>query len=208
MHASKMILVPHDIGGRKDDGATNLISSLDREMNRILQDNTLAEDTKIILYNQILHRYRKTKEEHNKPFQLELHEPKMEEMDDTMIEEEATDDPVAKRILDIIPRKWQRNALALLDYVNNNPHMKWSDKGEMIVDDKKIANTNIIDLISDFSKDSRIRKPAIGAEIFMKNLLKENVPRELIVNKLRLNLANRDVQLASTPTLVKTWKKL
>src|SRR5207245_2181811 len=193
MHANKMILVPHDIGGRKDDGAATLMSNLDREMNRILQDNTLASDTKLILYSNILHRYRKTMEEQQKPYQLEIHESgpatnniatstittpnnaafeqvPASQVIETSPTKEKSD--LETRVLAVIPAKWQKNAKELFYYATHNPHIQWSEKGEMLFENKKIADSNIIDLISDFSCESKTRQPAAGAEIFLKSLLK------------------------------------
>jgi hypothetical protein len=88
----------------------------------------------------------------------------------------------------------------LLDHVRNNPRMKWSEKGELIVEGNKIIGSNIVDLISDFSKESRTRKPAIGAEIFARNLLKENVPRESVVNRRRLEVdVDQPLIVAASP---------
>src|SRR5437867_3263049 len=190
MHSNKMILVPHEMVGDPDTPTTKLMSVLDNEMLKILQDATLADDVKIIKYNQILQRYQGVKQEKEKPFQLEIKKTKL-----PIIVEEEKQSPLHETVYNTVPPKFHKQANLLLEYVQKNPHLKWSPTGEMIVDNNKIAGSNIIDLINDFVRNRKI-EPAIGASIFMKKLAESNIPREAIVNKERLKLLEQEDILA------------
>ena len=49
-----------------------------------------------------------------------------------------------------------------------------------------------MDIINDLSRD-RKTQPALGSDVFLKKLVDENVPKEIIVNKKRLSLLGPDV---------------
>jgi hypothetical protein len=66
-----MILLPHDVMGR-DDSVGPVLSALDREISKILQDKSLPTDNKLALYNQILYKHKKIIEERDKPYELEI----------------------------------------------------------------------------------------------------------------------------------------
>lgn len=187
---NKMILVPHDILGR--DAGNAVMNNLDREMNKILQDKYLPADSKMIQYLQVLRKYNTALDEKTKPYELEI---RSEEQPVAISNDTETD-----TLLAAVPSKWRKNAEMLLWHVRKNPHMQWSDKGELIVEGNKIVGSNIVDLLADFSKDSRNRRPAIGAEIFAKNLLKENIPRESVVNKKRLEVVQDTAPVLVAPS--------
>src|SRR5437867_12789310 len=122
MHTSKMILVPSQMVN-KETGSENLMSSLDKEMKRILKDKKVPSDAKVAQYMQILHRYQKTSEEHKKPFKIEVQEP--------IISTKVSDQ---NEILKVIPSKFTKQAKSLLKYIKMNSHITWSDDNELIVD--------------------------------------------------------------------------
>jgi hypothetical protein len=183
MHANKMLLVPHETVG-ESESTKQLISNLDKEMMKILQDTHMADDEKMIKYKQVLQRHQSAVREKEKHFQLEIREQPTEFL------------PLSEGIVETIPPKWRNQAAMLLQYTRKNPHMKWSEKGELIINGNKILGSNIIDLINDFSH-SRKTKPVIGAESFLEKLLADNVPMEAIVNKNRLNLIDKEVHYAT-----------
>jgi hypothetical protein len=183
MHANKMLLIPHEIVG-DSESTKQLISNLDKEMMKILQDTHMADDEKMIKYKQVLQRHQSAVREKEKHFQLEIKEQPPESL------------PLSEGIVETIPPKWRNQAAMLLQYTRKNPHMKWSEKGELIINGNKILGSNIIDLINDFSR-SRKTKPVLGAEIFLEKLLADNIPMEAIVNKQRLNLIDKEVHYAT-----------
>jgi hypothetical protein len=57
--------------------------------------------------------------------------------------------------------------------------LSWTNNGEIVIDGEKVPNSNIVDLIHNFSR-SRKRAPVVGAVELATILKKENVPRECI----------------------------
>jgi hypothetical protein len=86
----------------------------------------------------------------------------------------------------IIPKKFKDNAALILDFALENPRIDISDSHELIVDKNKIANSNIIDIISDISRPRKSIAPS-GSEALVNVLLNSNVPKELFINKNRLS---------------------
>lgn len=188
---NKMILVPHEIVG-ENEGVTRHLSNLDKEMSKILNDDSLPIDEKVLKYNQILRKFQRIKQDTQQPFKFEVQEPKVKveaaAIPEPVLEQEKVNiDSFEESILDTIPQRWHRQARQLLKHSLANPHIKWTDKGEMIVDGNKIVGSNIVDLINDLARDRKSSEPVIGSGVLLKKLLGENVPTEYIVNKRRLS---------------------
>lgn len=184
IHANKMILVPHG----KDETSTKYMSNLDHEMLKILKDKSLPADVKLSKYNQALRRFQNIKHEIEKPIKLDFFETTPPPPEPAIFNEEE--------ILSTVPKSFHKQANLLLKYVKKNPHLTWSSNGEMVVNGNKIAGSNIVDLINDLSRE-RKKNPPIGSDIFLKKLIEENIPKEIIVNKKRLGLLEEGDVFAS-----------
>jgi hypothetical protein len=174
MHTKKIIMVPHDIAHTKRP-VDNVIEKLETDLQNIMQNKSHAADAKLTIYNQVLQRYNKMLQKKQAPYTLDIVE------ETPSVYKDST-------ILKGIPEKQQRYANLLLTHVNQNPNIKTNSKGEMIIYGNLIHGSNITDLIHDFSRESRTRPLAIGAEMFAKVLDRSNIPRESIGNRQRLNL--------------------
>lgn len=62
--------------------------------------------------------------------------------------------------------------------------MRLKARGELLVDDKPIFNTNVIDLVNDIVRQ-RNRSAHHGWKVIAKGLTDINVPQELVGNKKR-----------------------
>jgi hypothetical protein len=184
MHTSKMLLVPSDVM-HKNDVSSQLLSSLDVEMRKILEDKSLPSDAKLAEYNQILHRYQKTDEERKQPFQIQVQEPEMKKVEND------------EHLLKGIPSKFKSQAATLVNEVKDSKFIKWGDDGEIVVDGVKITGSHIVDLIHDFSRDRKRKSPAIGAEAFARALMKSHAPRECIGNPYRHKLLEKEIIYAT-----------
>ncbi len=189
IHSNKMILIPHN-NVKEQESSDTLLSNLDQEMIKILYNKNISEDLKMTQYSQVLQRYRSEIRKRGKPLEIEIKE---QEPDDSISEH------VDNTLMNTVPKKWHKQAALLLNYTRKNKQMTWSDKGELIFHGNKITGSNIIDLISDLSRDKRKSKPPIGAEIFLKNLIADNIPREIVVNKKRLQLLSQPSYYAENP---------
>uniref|UniRef100_A0A915KEA9 Uncharacterized protein n=1 Tax=Romanomermis culicivorax TaxID=13658 RepID=A0A915KEA9_ROMCU len=150
----------------------------------------------------VLHRHRQAEQDQTRPFELKLTEqatPSVSKEEVDAGKSSPEKDELYQKTMKIVPKKWHSQADILYDYATNNPHMEWSDKGEMIINGNKITGTNIVDLISDVVRMGSKRQPALGADIFVKNLIKENVPRDVFVNKSRLNVGSDAEDVYASP---------
>lgn len=189
LHSNKMILIPHTTA-EEQQSSDRLLSNLDQEMMKILENKNISEDIKMTQYGQVLQRYQSEIRKREKPFEIEMREKGPVEI---------LTDNFDDTIMNTVPKKWHKQAALLLHYTRRNKKMAWSDKGELIFQGNKITGSNIVDLVSDLSRDRRKSKPPFGAEVFLRNLIEDNVPREIIVNKNRLHLLNEPVYLAEKP---------
>ena len=99
------------------------------------------------------------------------------------IREEEKEEEVENvdRIIDVIPKRAKGKARALLSLLKD--HIRWNDRGELIIDGAPIPNSHISDLIKytvvgHFGK----KQPPIGSDEFSQLLKIHNIPRALIVN--------------------------
>ena len=124
----------------------NALSSLDLEMKRILYSD-LSDSEKVSQYNQILSRYRDT---YVKTLSA-VDKPKDAITTDN-INDSTTQGGTAKlrmreEIMNYIPKTLKIKANDLLDRISNAPGIVWNANGALIVNDKVIQGTHIVDLV-------------------------------------------------------------
>jgi hypothetical protein len=69
--------------------------------------------------------------------------------------------------------------------VFDNPDVNWNARGELIVDDQVIANSNMTDIIHDLVRTRRNVPPPLGFAQLAIALVRHNAPREAIANLAR-----------------------
>jgi len=186
-----MIIVPHEIVA-ENESVAKYMSDLDKEMLTIANDNSIPIDAKVIQYNQILRRHQTARHKNEKPFKLEVQSEAAKAIKEEKRVEKTDTNSLLQTIMHTVPVKFHKQANLLFDYAQGIPGLKWSDKGEMIVDGNKIVGTNIVDLINDLSRN-RSSDPPTGVDLLIKKLYDQNVPKELILDKKRLSIVNKDI---------------
>jgi hypothetical protein len=174
MHTKKIVMVPHDVTQNRIP-VDNIIDKLEYDLQNMMNDKNHAIDVKLVKYNQILQRYNTMTRKKKAPYAIEF----QEEIPSLFTDEQ---------ILEGIPEKQLKHAKLLLENVKNSPHINSTPSGEIILDGNIIHGSNIVDLIHDFSRESKSRSPALGSEKFAKVLDRSNIPLECIGNKQRLKL--------------------
>jgi hypothetical protein len=86
-------------------------------------------------------------------------------------------------ILSSLPKSVYNKGKALLKFITK--HLSWNDKGEILIDDKPVTYSHIIDLVRDALIPSKTFKP-IGLDEFYSKL--KYIPLSLIQNPLRRQL--------------------
>lgn len=182
--------------------------NLDTEIRQILNNNSEAPDVKLREYNQVLKRYMKLREELEVPLPPPPPPPvrrdqevRNEEQIHARQEPEAAEIPAGRlpfddnTILEGIPSRNVKAARLLLGYLKRNTELSWNENGEMIVNGEQYRNTNIIDLMHDFSRHRKTVPAAIGSLPFAMALKRQNIPRESIGNPARWKLITEDARV-------------
>lgn len=189
------------------------LANLDTEIQQILSNSKEAPEAKLLNYNQVLRRYMKLRNEmEQNSFSSGIHDTKPGELESPIQPRDAvqrnrrttsasevdhdgsipfSDDT----ILEGIPSRNIKSARLLLNLLKRNNDLTWTRKGEMIDQGQRIINTNIIDLVHDFSRHRRTVEPATGAIRLALLLRKQNAPRESIGNPARWNLIIENARL-------------
>ena len=203
-HAKKMALVPHQLVSSllaQQQLNSNLaeLSKLDQEMKAVLDDKQMSADLKYKQYSQVLHRY------------MNLRDQELRAPVPIPIQEAAVDKVPAKillpNILDTVPKQSRNQARMLLQHVQDSPHITWNNQLELELNGKKVAGSNIVDLIHDFSRPRTRVAPANGWQEFAGVLRETNIPREAIGNAARLEpqlAVQSPINTASAQTRPKT----
>ena len=87
-------------------------------------------------------------------------------------------------ILACLPKQNRVKALRLLDYVNKHPLIDWNREGNLLVDDKPVEFSHIVDLIHDALNSTKYEP--VGYDLFYKHL--KGIPQSFINNPRRKSL--------------------
>jgi len=188
-HAKKMILVePRQIEKLKETMLDKTLSKLDGEIYEILHRN-VADDEKAKLYSNSLNRYLNI----DKPSVITKFDSKPIDTTEAASESVKESKNIESLVLETVPKKWQSQASRLLTHIKNNPDVNWSEKGELILKNKTIPKTHVVDLMNDLLR-KRTSTPSPSGWKHLADALKDyNIPHELIGNDDRWKYIN-DVQ--------------
>jgi hypothetical protein len=219
MHSRKMLLVPAQESYVRQmiPPAVSHLANLDAEMSKILNSNTEPADVKLKNYNQLLRRYMKLQ---NEQFGAEEEEMQPEAQRPVQQQHRTVASSVGRSrdqidpgdvtpipstlpfsddsILEGMPAKNMKNARRLLHYLKINPNLSWNRNGEMIFKGERQPQSNIVDLVHDFSRYRVSVTPPSGHLTLAKALRDQNVPRESIGNPARWKMIE-DAGLATLP---------
>ena len=185
-HAKKMILVePRQIEKLKETMLDKTLSKLDGEIYEILHRN-VADDEKAKLYSNSLSRYLNI----DKPSVITKFDSKVIDTTEEKSEIVKESKNVETLVLETVPKKWQSQASRLLTHIKNNPDVNWSEKGELVLKNKTIPKTHVVDLVNDLLR-KRTSTPSPSGWMHLADALKDyNIPHELIGNDDRWKYIN------------------
>ena len=147
----KLYLVPEDIiqnwkmdnrNHQVDNPMQYTVDKLDEKMQNILKNPDLNEYDKERLYSQKLGEYVKMRDKQHQPSQQHQPQPFNEWSNYT---------------LSTIPKKFQTKAKALMSYMQSDDDIQWDNLNQLVLKDKVIPQSNIVDLLHD---SLRARKKA------------------------------------------------
>jgi len=151
------------------------VSTLDEEIKDILE-SSFSDDLKSKLYIASLNKfkYRSMEAGQSKP-------------DKDSVENK---EQLVEQIVQSVDAKKRHLAHNLLRYVNKDPDIDWSSRGELIYKGAPIANSHAVEIFNDILSVSNKNSIApVGSYEFAQSLRSLNVPQRFIVNKARFKAA-------------------
>lgn len=192
------------------DALGSSISSLDQTMQNILTTpSNDAEDAynKAQLYSQAFQRYLTFADKYRDKSlgKFEMVQPKQTfetlRPTTTSIKSNDTDKmsnnpatiEVKRLIKQTLPPTLRGKGEALLEHLANLPGVSWDSKQQLILDDKTIDKSNVVDLVDDLVRDRKtIKPPPKGWDELADVLTKTNIPKALIGNSTRRHSLMQD----------------
>lgn len=185
-HVKKMILVPQETVARLHETPAltpqTQMSSLDTEMNGILNKKYADDSEKWKHYSEALQRYLHFAGETRKPLSLEI-ESVPEKPSDSADPNGSSQ--IRQQVASVLPKTYKEQALKIHDYlaVSGSP-VTWDAQGVVSIKNTRIPHSNIIDWISDLTRYRKNFEPH-GINQFVYTLAELNIPLELIGNEKR-----------------------
>ena len=154
------------------------LSGLDGEISEILNSD-LSDELKAKQYSATLSRFRNYDEDRT------LKEKPIEKLE--------------SQVLESVPTDVKYKAKRLIDRLKRDKTVDWDEDGQLIYRQRKIPKSDIVELFSDALKS----KPAandspVGWETFAKSLNANDIPQELVSNKVVWNEMLRRRPLKAT----------
>lgn len=149
--------------------------TLDERMKEILHRHDLNDEEKVKRYEDVLSRYT--------IYRTKAETPRAPPKDETQDQLRFVDDVKASS-----PKNLKGKAEQLARTVLTQ--LKWSPRGELIVNDRPISGSHVVDLVNDAIRYRKSFIP-VARDTFVEELARLNVPRELIGNTQLLKDLNR-----------------
>ncbi|GFY12763.1 uncharacterized protein TNCV_4284211 [Trichonephila clavipes] len=184
-HTKKFVLVPEE---RLRQFAEIHLTDLDKEMHKILRKPNLSDQEKATLYTQILQKYT------NFPLPTQniaepIHEVKSEDFNtnekkefDRMNYSDEIRINIENEILNQMPLKRRYQAEKIMELLQqNSASLSWTNEKELMIKNKILPNTNIVDLVAFLLKDRKTEPN--GLRNFIDILKEFDFPSQLIKNR-------------------------
>ncbi|GFV71135.1 uncharacterized protein TNCV_410181 [Trichonephila clavipes] len=181
-HTKKFVLVPEE---RLRQFAEIHLTDLDKEMHKILRKPNLSDQEKATLYTQILQKYT------NFPLPTQnitepIHEVKSEDFNtnekkefDRMNSSDEIRINIENEILNQMPLKRRYQAEKIMELLQqNSASLSWTNEKELMIKNKILPNTNIVDLVAFLLKDRKTEPN--GLRNFIDILKEFDFPSQLI----------------------------
>ncbi|KAJ8050915.1 hypothetical protein HOLleu_04298 [Holothuria leucospilota] len=200
-HTKKLVLVsPEALDRAKDSRPQRLektkVRELEEQLSSVLNDPHLDDTTKMKRYSEVLQRYTVY---HAKADEL----PQIRVIPGTKSDAQPKDTSqtraIERDVIESVPRAFKSKATQLLGKIaSSDSGLYWTDRGELVVDDRTIKGSHIVDLVNDMMRKRKSATP-VGMDEFTKALARINTPRELIGNPDRWKEVNRWMDVSDSP---------
>lgn len=200
-HTKKMILVTPEVFGRLNQTSEvepDTLSLLDKEMKEVLGNNKISDYEKWTLYSQVLQRYLNIINNIRKPVPLPIIEDEkgVKEGVEKINVTDVIHEDHSEEILGSVPKTFRSKASLLLQRLKRDGNIKWDNQGVVYINQKKIINSSITDLLNDIIRPRKTGDPT-GWQEFARALREMNTPFELIGNMKRQHYIKELLQYTS-----------
>src|SRR6218665_252345 len=127
-----------------------------------------------------------------------------------VVEQDDPTETLETLVMNTVPKTWKSRASRLLNHLQNIPNVSWRERGELILKQRLIPKTQLIDLVNDLIRKRATITAPVGCKQLANVLRKSNVPQERLGNKDRLKYINTASQRNFTTEHMKTelvWSK-
>ena len=173
-NAKKMILVSPDQfeNMRPKDESRASMSNIDAELQAILKGHQPA-DVKIKLYQQTLDKYIQQRNEYYAPLEFKVKADKP-----------TTATLSGSSIASAVKPRYKEAAQLLVNHLEQHPRIGWNEKHELMVDERRVPDSNIFNLVQDFTTAGvgKSSSKPVGFEQFAQVLKETHVPRTAVTN--------------------------
>ena len=200
--AKKMILVDPRMlsAGRYDQPpTTDVLLSLDDELRHVLDRRDMSAEDKVLQYNQLLQKHWTFQTSHKTPptTGVPATSPPPPPAPPVMVD--ATIEEVVKSL----PKTFPRKGRLLMERIQRNPDMGWTERGELVIKGESVPGTNLTDLVNDVVRHRKNFTPQ-GWQAFATGLGASNVPQDLVGHADRWTWMQRGVPRVDTTTTTTT----
>lgn len=201
-HTKKMVVIPQEVFNRLQANVvdknpqTNLSSetSLDAEMQKIMNNKSMDDSEKWKIYKQALQRFLHIAEHNRQPISI----PIVETGDSRRMFTNVEGGPV-EEIVETFSKTYRTNARNILRFMKRDGSLiSWDSEYSVYVNGVKIKDSNLVDILNCIVK-VRVRdyKPPGWVEVL--NALKAmNVPKDYITNIRALKVLNAEYRATYT----------
>jgi hypothetical protein len=180
MPVRKMALMPFDAVQRlselelqkpeNKDPNLQALNKLEGQMIDTLEANKMSNEEKLALYQNLFHRYGNIDRQQRQ---------------ETSPQPTLVTRPSIDQLTEYIPKNQKMKGKILLDFLNNNPDVKWTDRGQVVVKGEVVEDSNMVDVFRELLRDRSLKgqPPVKGAVELARVLAENNIPRDAISNK-------------------------
>lgn len=193
-HSEKMYLVPSHqleqlktLAPREENIRSAAISSLDAEMQCVLQRQDLSQEDKASQYAALLQRYlMHVKKQDTEKAKISLFlQPTPEPSVDAATDPPTPPDNIFHEVLDSVSSRLKDRARLLLNKMKQNKDVSyWDDKGAFIYRGRAVPGTSMIDLVKNVTQIHALpaKRTPKGWDLFLQALAELNMPTAVVGN--------------------------
>lgn len=206
---NKMVLVPEQAMNQMrqseelgKNGIEKQVLEFRKALYNVLNDDKLRPEEQMSIYSQLFSRYLHLDNDSKQPATVMFKPEITNSQQDSHVETEQKEDTIfkvkdepivetddwVKNVFHHLPKIHKKKAELMVDFLKNSTNITVGEKGEVIIDNQKISNSHIVDLVHDVLRDRPKADPPNGLTSFVTALKKSNVPISYIGNPARLKM--------------------